>query len=273
MFGWFRKRQRPESAIVDAAGAPAEQVDGARAAAQPAIPPAAPLAAAPSPQGSSAPHGPQGTVPQQPVAPQGVVEPHAPTLQAAPRPTVAAPSLRPAMPLSDHPNFAGLGLAQPDLTPPRLLEPEAVFTDEARDELNGLLLDMFGPRGRYRLEWRTDRQPGDDAMFSQIMVADLVRRIQNTVAEASELELRAAPLPLAIEAAKEQAVLRGHVDPAAERDEASDADVLSDEEREAAIAEFLQPSETLEELAAATHPDESLPHHDTHEVEGDRRIA
>lgn len=234
MFGWFRKRPRHDSAAVGEASVAPSSADAAE-----------------PDHGVHAGH----------VVAQGPASPH---------PVVPAPSLRPAMPLSDHPNFAGLGLAQPDLTPPRLLDPEAALSDEARHELTGLLLDMFGPRGRYRLEWRADRQPGDDAMFSQIMVADLVRRIQNTIAVASELELRATPLPLAIEEAGAH--------PSMQRDADDLDDDLTTEARDAAIAEFLSPAETLEQLAAAAHPepsrpDTALPHHDTHDVEGDRRIA
>ncbi|WP_282828558.1 hypothetical protein [Gulosibacter sediminis] len=110
------------------------------------------------------------------------------------------PSCRPAMPLSAHPNFAGLGLAPAPQHPPRMLQPEAALTTEAQLELLRLFDDLFGPRGRYRLEWRTGRDPGDDAVFSEIMSADLVRRVQNTIADVAELE---RPEPLrAIEPAK-----------------------------------------------------------------------
>lgn len=112
---------------------------------------------------------------------------------------LAAPSPRPAMPLSAHPNFAGLGLAEWEPIAPRLLEPEAALTPEAQEELLKLFDDLFGPRGRYRLEWRTERQPGDDAMFAEIMTADIVRRVQNTIADVAQLE-RPTP-PRAIEAA------------------------------------------------------------------------
>lgn len=387
MFGWFRKRKRPENPAVDA---PAEQtLDHA-----PASPPApadqqqaiGPQQAAnqqshPSQQHAVQPQAVQPqAAPQQAVQPQpasewgvqhGSAQQHGPAPQHGPvpqhgpaqrtpaaqdtqhqvadahaqqrgnrqvgtvafAPPVAAPSLRPAMPLSDHPNFAGLGLAQPEGTPPRLLDPEAALTDEARDELTSLLLDMFGPRGRYRLEWRADREPGDDAMFSEIMVADLVRRIQNSIAVSSDLELRAAPLRLAIEAmpgrsgdgddasdsdadsangeapdsdgsgddehrsadsetaddnaADDSAADDGAADDGAADDERSEAsssdavpanehasaDASSLEARRAAINEFLSPAETLEDLAAATEPDRALPHGDSHEVDGDRRIA
>lgn len=112
---------------------------------------------------------------------------------------LAAPSPRPAMPLSAHPNFAGLGLAQWEPIAPRLLEPEAALTPEAQEELLKLFDDLFGPCGRYRLEWRTERRAGDDAMFAEIMTADLVRRVQNTIADVAELE-RPEP-PKAIQAA------------------------------------------------------------------------
>lgn len=266
MFGWFRKRPRHDSIVADRA------------------------AIAPSPVDAAVPaHDAAAGVqrPASPVVTRGPASAHS---------AVPAPSLRPAMPLGDHPNFAGLGLAQPDLTPPRLLEPEAALSDEARHELTGLLLDMFGPRGRYRLEWRADRQPGDDAMFSQIMVADLVRRIQNTIAIAADLEVRAAPLRLAIEEAGAHPALHRDPEAEAEAEDAPEAPAASDDEqggtpeaatpdagdpeatRAAAIDEFLSPPETLEQLTAATHPDPAqpdtaLPHHDTHEVEGDRRVA
>ena len=101
---------------------------------------------------------------------------------------VPAPSQRPAMPLSAHPNFAGLDLAVWEPSAPRLLQPEAALTPEAQTELLKLFDDLFGPAGRYRLEWRTDRRVGDDAMFAEIMTADLVRRVQNTIADVAELE-------------------------------------------------------------------------------------
>ncbi|MDJ1372618.1 hypothetical protein [Gulosibacter molinativorax] len=112
---------------------------------------------------------------------------------------LAPPSPRPAMPLSAHPNFAGLGLAEWEPIAPRLLEPEAALTPEAQAELHKLFDDLFGPYGRYRLEWRTERRAGDDAMFAEIMTADLVRRVQNTIADVAELE-RPEP-PKAIRAA------------------------------------------------------------------------
>lgn len=106
---------------------------------------------------------------------------------------IPTPSARPAMPLSAHPNFAGLGLAPAPQQPPRMLQPEAALTPEAQRELLRLFDDLFGPRGRYRLEWRTSRNPGDDAVFAEIMTADLVRRVQNTIADVAELE-RPEPL-------------------------------------------------------------------------------
>ncbi|MDO5052656.1 MAG: hypothetical protein Q4E05_07180, partial [Pseudoclavibacter sp.] len=106
---------------------------------------------------------------------------------------LAVPKARPSMPLSASPSFAGLGLARPEPVSPELLEPTAALSEEARAELQALLMDMFGPEGRYRLEWRADRTPGDDRTFSQIMVADLVRRIQNAIAAADGLELSGRP--------------------------------------------------------------------------------
>lgn len=118
-----------------------------------------------------------------------------------PAPLVAAPALRPSMPLNVRPNVVGVGLPPGEHAAPRLLEPAAALTPEAREELTALMTDMFGARGRYRLEWRADRAAGDDAMFSEIMVADLVRRIQNSIAVVAELE---QPEPfLAIEAKPE----------------------------------------------------------------------
>jgi hypothetical protein len=106
---------------------------------------------------------------------------------------IPTPSGRPAMPLSAHPNFAGLGLAPAPQQPPRMLDPVAALSPEAQRELLSLFDDLFGPRGRYRLEWRTARKPGDDAVFAEIMAADLVRRVQNAIADVAELE-RPEPL-------------------------------------------------------------------------------
>lgn len=106
---------------------------------------------------------------------------------------VPAPSARPAMPLSAHPNFAGFGLTPSSTEPPRMLQPEAALSPTAQQELHRLFDDMFGPTGRYRLEWRTDRELGDDAMFASMMAQDLVRRVQNAVADVEELE---RPTPL-----------------------------------------------------------------------------
>lgn len=107
---------------------------------------------------------------------------------------VAAPSAQPAMPMSAHPNFAGLELARWADNGPQLLDPEAALSPEIQRELFHLFDDLFGPTGRYRLEWRTDRQPGDDAMFAEMLTVDLVRRVQNTIADTAELE-RPEPLP------------------------------------------------------------------------------
>ncbi|MFD2675360.1 hypothetical protein [Gulosibacter bifidus] len=104
-----------------------------------------------------------------------------------------APSARPAMPLSAHPNFIGFDLAPVATDPPKMLQPKAALTAEAQHELYRLFDDMFGPTGRYRLEWRTNREMGDDAMFAEMMTQDMVRRVQNAVADVSELE-RPAPL-------------------------------------------------------------------------------
>lgn len=104
-----------------------------------------------------------------------------------------APSARPAMPLSAHPNFIGFDLAPVATDPPKMLQPKAALTAEAQHELYRLFDDMFGPTGRYRLEWRTNREMGDDAMFAEMMTHDMVRRVQNAVADVSELE-RPAPL-------------------------------------------------------------------------------
>ena len=127
------------------------------------------------------------------------------TASEAEEPTgaIVAPSQRPAMPLSAHPNFAGLQLAEWEPAQPRLLQPEAALSDEAQHELLRLFDELFGPTGRYRLEWRTGRTRGDDAMFAEIMTADLVRRVQNTIADVEALE-RPTPLP-AIEARRHPA--------------------------------------------------------------------
>lgn len=132
------------------------------------------------------------------------------------------------MPLGGHPNFSGLERPGSELEPPRLLEPSAIMSDEAREELTLLLDDMFGAEGRYRLEWRPDREPGDDAMFSEIMVADLVRRIQNTLGTVAALESgQEAPARLA---------------------------PVSEQERQKAIETFLKPEESLEDLVETVTP-------------------
>ncbi|MGO1545352.1 MAG: hypothetical protein ACTHXA_13545 [Gulosibacter sp.] len=123
---------------------------------------------------------------------QAEAEPESP-LEAEFDGLLSAPSPRPAMPLSAHPNFAGLGLAKWEPVAPRLLEPEAALTPEAQEQLLKLFDDLFGPCGRYRLEWRTERHPGDDAMFAEIMTSDLVRRVQNTIADVAELERPTPP--------------------------------------------------------------------------------
>lgn len=128
--------------------------------------------------------------PSEPVAeaPKGTEAP------AERRGIVAAPSTQPAMPMSAHPNFAGLELARWTDNGPQLLDPEAALSPEIQRELFQLFDDLFGPTGRYRLEWRTDRQPGDDAMFAEMLTVDLVRRVQNAIADTAELE-RPEPLP------------------------------------------------------------------------------
>jgi len=102
---------------------------------------------------------------------------------------VPAPSGLPAMPLNVQSPYAGFDAETPLDELPQLVDATAALTDAARDELTSLFTDMFGPRGRYRLEWRPDREEGDDAMFAQIMVADLVRRTQNTLGHVAMLEL------------------------------------------------------------------------------------
>lgn len=137
-------------------------------------------------------HGDEPTIeaPSEPVAeaPTGIDAP------AERRGIVAAPSTQPAMPMSAHPNFAGLELARWADNGPQLLDPEAALRPEIQRELFHVFDDLFGPTGRYRLEWRTDRQPGDDAMFAELLTVDLVRRVQNTIADTAELE-RPEPLP------------------------------------------------------------------------------
>lgn len=207
MFGWFRKRDRDEARPIEAAPAQSAQAPQA-------------LPQQPAPAAGHEPGRPETERESHELAP------------AAPRIVVGAPSLRPAMPLSDRPNIAGRAVDEAGL--PRLLDPSAALSEEARDELTALLADMFGARGRYRLEWRADREPGDDAMFSEIMVADLVRRIQNTIADVAELE-RPAERP-ALEAA-----------PAAEEE-------LGEEERQRAIESFLTDADEDGELAALAAP-------------------
>lgn len=190
VFGWFRKRRHPEG-----------EVTSTTESTQPA------------------PHG-AATLPAPSQQHMGAIP--------APIPAASAPSARPAMPLGGHPNFSGLERPGSELEPPRLLEPSAIMSDEAREELTLLLDDMFGAEGRYRLEWRPDREPGDDAMFSEIMVADLVRRIQNTLGTVAALESgQEAPARLA---------------------------PVSEEERQKAIETFLKPEESLEDLVETVTP-------------------
>lgn len=139
---------------------------------------------------------------------------------------IPAPSALPAMPLSDRPNFAGLGLIDNAPGPVRLLEPSAALGEAARDELKTLLSDLFGSRGRYRLEWRPSREAGDDAMFADIFVNDLVRRIQNSLAEVAELEAGERPRELTA---------------AAERDVEPETDTEAAAEKDADSAERVQP--------------------------------
>lgn len=213
--------------------------------------------------------------------PQVTAEAPAPAPAPAPEPApiVAAPALRPSMPLSSRPNVVGLELAEPDRLAPRLLDPAAALTPEAREELTILLTDMFGARGRYRLEWRPDRVEGDDAMFSEIMVADLVRRIQNAIAQVAELEqpapfraIEAAPAAQQADTGVVQASAPDAQDEAA-TEEARPTPEEAEAARMAAIDEFFSPAPTLEDIAAALQPDPDALRHDTHDVEGDRRIA
>lgn len=149
---------------------------------------------------------------------------------------LAAPSLTPSMPLGEHPNI--LGVIEDDTTgAPRLLDPDAALSEATREQLAMLLTDLFGARGRYRLEWRPNREPGDDAMFAETMVADLVRRIQNTIAETAELE------------ASPHARRRELRSPRAPRQLTAD-----DEERERALDAFLKPAPSDAELLEALTP-------------------
>lgn len=191
VFGWFRKRRHPE-------GDATSTTDSTQ----------------PTPQHAA-------------VTPPALQQQQLGSIPA-PIPAASAPSARPAMPLGGHPNFSGLERPGSELEPPRLLEPTAIMSDEAREELTLLLDDMFGAEGRYRLEWRPDREPGDDAMFSEIMVADLVRRIQNTLGTVAALEAgEEAPARLA---------------------------PVSEQERQRAIETFLKPEESLEDLVETVTP-------------------
>lgn len=231
MFGWFRKRQRPEIS-----NETPQQHDEA------------PQLALPTPAGH----------PAETAAP--TESPEAASSQPA------APSPRPAMPLGTHPGFAGLGLVDDPFGPPRLLDPEAALSDEARDELTALLMDMFGPRGRYRLEWRPDRVAGDDAMFSQIMVADLVRRIQNAIARAGELEVEPVPLRAALEAAERYQ----HSTSEQQREPAAITAAAAAAELQATLAAFTPEPDELGRLTAIVEPSTAA-----HEppAEQERRIA
>lgn len=224
MFGWFRKRERDAQLPLEAAPAPRIE---------------APDAAA-----TRAGH--------EPGRPETERE-HRELAPAAPAIVLAAPSRRPAMPLADRPNVAGAA-ADLDAELPRLLSPTAALGEEAREQLTALLADMFGARGRYRLEWRADRQPGDDAMFSEIMVADLVRRIQNTLGEVAALEGDAARPAIAAAPLAES----GPVDAEPVDAELVDADPVIDEDaRQRAIESFLSPADETGELAAIATPDVS----------------
>lgn len=141
----------------------------------------------PQPEVNDVPRPEERDVPQAEVVVAGE------TSSTQPDAVVPAPSARPAMPLSAHPNVIGFDFAPILTEPPRMLEPKAALTVEAQHELYRLFDDMFGPAGRYRLEWRTNRAIGDDAMFAEMMTLDLLRRVQNAVADAAELE-RPAPL-------------------------------------------------------------------------------
>lgn len=209
MFGWFRKRDRVEAQPVDETAGPAADREAAPAA----------------PQLPAAAHE-----PGRPEIERGEHE----LAPARPQIVLAAPSERPAMPLSDHPNFAGLELAQEAVEPPRLLNPTAALSDEAREQLTALLTDMFGARGRYRLEWRPDREPGDDAMFSEIMVADLVRRIQNTLGDVAAIEAPAGGSRRELRAGRR---------------------ATAEAEHQKAIEAFLKPTSDTDELAAIASPE------------------
>lgn len=161
--------------------------------------------------------------------------------ELAPRPSeivLAAPSMSPSMPLGEHPNILGL-VDDVDAEAPRLLDPSAALSEVTREQLTMLLTDLFGARGRYRLEWRPNREASDDAMFAETMVADLVRRIQNTIAESAEIE--AGP-------AARRRELRG---PRAHRELGAG----DDEERERVVEAFLNPKQSDEELVATLTPE------------------
>ena len=227
MFGWFRKRNKQEQQAAASVSQAAPALEHSAPQTAPATEPAPLTSTQLPPQGYAHPTGPAVEPPTEPVTQPEALESAEPAQQerddhepASAAPTdqpqqatseepaaiavadksedqeqalVPAPSARPAMPLSAHPNFAGFGLTPSSTEPPRMLQPEAALSPAAQQELHRLFDDMFGPTGRYRLEWRTDRELGDDAMFASMMAQDLVRRVQNAVADVEELE---RPTPL-----------------------------------------------------------------------------
>lgn len=184
----------------DSAAAPAFGLPQAPAFGAPQQPGfAGPFAPPPAEADASAPRAEQPPAQEAPAAPapdqpQPEVEATAPASdeelgEPASTALVPAPSGLPAMPLGVQSPYAGLDAETPLDELPQLVDATAALTEGAREELTSLFTDMFGPRGRYRLEWRPDREEGDDAMFAQIMVADLVRRTQNTLGHVAILEL------------------------------------------------------------------------------------
>lgn len=217
VFGWFRKR------------AQADKLNG----------PSEPLAA-PTPKTPVDHSAPEQSEPVNAHVPGQPEQDERDLHEIAPTPgeiVLAAPSSTPSMPLGEHPNI--LGVIEDDTTgAPRLLDPDAALSEATREQLAMLLTDLFGARGRYRLEWRPNREPGDDAMFAETMVADLVRRIQNTIAETAELE------------ASPNARRRELRSPRAPRQLTAD----DDEERERALDAFLKPAPSDAELLEALTP-------------------
>lgn len=219
VFGWFPKR-----AQADELNSPGE-----------------PLAAAPeTPVEHTAPSAPVPSEPTNAHVPGQPEQDERERHEIAPAPgeiVLAAPSLTPSMPLGEHPNILGV-IDDDTMEAPRLLDPDAALSEATREQLTALLTDLFGARGRYRLEWRPNREPGDDAMFAETMVADLVRRIQNTIAETAELE------------ASPNARRREVRSPRAPRQLTAG----DDEERERALNAFLKPTQSDTELLESLTP-------------------